>query len=89
MNRTQEPANEPDPKAVAAAHDLREKLNAECVILLGSRARGDYRENKSDVDFITIINGKWTATPNPSQRSPAEAIQKAATDSPSPSTQYP
>ena len=57
-DRMQETANEPDPKAVAAAQDLRKKLNAECVILLGSRARGDYRDNKSDVDFITIINGQ-------------------------------
>ena len=47
----------PDPRAVAAARDLRQSLDAECVILLGSRARGDYREGSSDVDFITIING--------------------------------
>ena len=47
----------PDPRAVAAARDLRQRLDAECVILLGSRARGDYREGSSDVDFITIING--------------------------------
>ena len=58
MDDMQKPANEPDPKAVAAAHDLRERLNAECVILLGSRARGDYRDNKSDVDFIAIISGQ-------------------------------
>ena len=47
----------PDPRAVAAARDLRQRLDAECVILLGSRARGDYREGSSDIDFITIING--------------------------------
>ena len=47
----------PDPRAVAAARDLRQKLDAECVILLGSRARGDYHEDTSDIDFITIING--------------------------------
>ena len=77
MNRTQEPANEPDPKAVAAAHDLREKLNAECVILLGSRARGDYRENKSDVDFITIINGQVDRNSEIQVReAAAEAIKK-------------
>ena len=35
----------------------RQKLDAECVILLGSRARGDYHEDTSDIDFITIING--------------------------------
>ena len=58
MDRMQESTNEPDPKAVAAAQDLRKRLNAECVILLGSRARGDYSENKSDVDFIAIISGQ-------------------------------
>ena len=47
----------PDPRAVAAARDLRQRLDAECVILLGSRARGDYQEDTSDIDFITIING--------------------------------
>ena len=57
MERAKGSARDPDPKAVAAAEDLRKRLNAECVILLGSRARGDYSENKSDVDFITIING--------------------------------
>lgn len=53
---TRKPANGPDPKGVAAARDLRKRLNAECVVLLGSRARGDYRENKLDVDFIAIVN---------------------------------
>lgn len=52
------PASGPDPRAVAAADDLRQRLDAECVILLGSRARGDYRDNKSDVDFIAIISGQ-------------------------------
>ena len=55
--RLPEKRSGPDPRAVAAARDLRQSLDAECVILLGSRARGDYREGSSDVDFITIING--------------------------------
>ena len=54
----QEPTRTPDARAVAAAEELRTIINAECVILLGSRARGDYSESKSDVDFITIINGQ-------------------------------
>lgn len=56
MNSLDNSANGPDPRAVAAGHDLRERLDAECVILLGSRARGDYQEHKSDVDFIVIID---------------------------------
>ena len=56
-DRLPEQRSGPDPRAVAAARDLRHRLDAECVILLGSRARGDYREGSSDVDFITIING--------------------------------
>ena len=56
-DRLPEKRSGPDPRAVAAARDLRQRLDAECVILLGSRAWGDYREGSSDIDFITIING--------------------------------
>ena len=63
----------PDPRAVAAARDLRQKLDAECVILLGSRARGDYHEGSSDIDFITKING-------PVDRDTEIRVRNAASD---------
>ena len=45
-----------DPKAVAVARAVYEAGRAESVILFGSRARGDYRED-SDIDLMVICDG--------------------------------
>ncbi len=47
----------PDSRAVAVARQLRDSLDAECVILFGPRARGDYRE-PSDIDLIVITSSE-------------------------------
>ncbi len=44
-----------DPRAVTAAETLRRAIDADCVILFGSRARADWNE-RSDVDLM-VING--------------------------------
>ena len=43
----------PDARAISVARQLRDTLDAECVILFGSRARSDWREH-SDIDLIVI-----------------------------------
>ena len=48
-----------DPRAVDVARQLREAINAECVILFGSRARSDWREH-SDVDLLIITGSEQT-----------------------------
>ena len=45
-----------DPRAVAVARAVYEAVRPESVILFGSRARGDYRED-SDVDLMLICDG--------------------------------
>ena len=45
-----------DPKAVAVARAVYEAVQPESVILFGSRARGDYRED-SDIDLMLICDG--------------------------------
>ena len=42
-----------DPRALQVARDLREAVDVECVILFGSRARGDWTE-RSDIDLMII-----------------------------------
>ena len=44
-----------DARAVTAAETLRQAIDADCVILFGSRARADWNE-RSDVDLM-VING--------------------------------
>ncbi len=44
-----------DPRAVTAAETLRRAIDADCVILFGSRARADWNE-RSDVDLM-VVNG--------------------------------
>ena len=45
-----------DPRAVAVARAVYEAVRPESVILFGSRARGDYRED-SDIDLMVICDG--------------------------------
>ena len=45
-----------DPKAVEVARAVYEAMRPESVILFGSRARGDYRED-SDIDLMVICDG--------------------------------
>ena len=42
-----------DPKAVDLARQFRQAIDADCVILFGSRARGDW-SNQSDVDLMVL-----------------------------------
>lgn len=61
----------PDPKAIAAAKHLRQAIDADCVLLFGSRARTDWND-ESDLDLVvlnnaapdqgTILNAQDTAT---------------------------
>ena len=53
MLRTTPGRTEPDPRALRVAHTLRDAIDVECVILFGSRARGDWTE-RSDVDLMII-----------------------------------
>ena len=48
-----------DPKAVAVARAVYEAARPEWVILFGSRARGDYRED-SDIDLMVICEGRMS-----------------------------
>ncbi len=48
-----------DPKAVAVARAVYEAARPEWVILFGSRARGDYRED-SDIDLMMICEGRMS-----------------------------
>ena len=43
----------PDTKALHVAKSLRDATDVECVILFGSRARGDWN-NRSDIDLMII-----------------------------------
>ena len=48
-----------DPKAVAVARAVYEAARPESVILFGSRARGDYRED-SDIDLMLVCEGRMS-----------------------------
>ena len=45
----------PDPAAVQLTTLAFEKINPDAAVLFGSRARGDYDENRSDVDIMLIV----------------------------------
>ena len=45
----------PDPPAVQLTTLAFEKINPDAAVLFGSRARGDYDENRSDVDIMLIV----------------------------------
>ncbi len=60
----------PDPKALHVAKTLRDVIDADCVILFGSRCRSDWREN-SDIDLM-IIN------PEIPEREGRKSIEKVA-----------
>ena len=52
--RTTPDATGPDARALRVAKGLRDAIDVECVILFGSRARGDWTE-RSDIDFRISI----------------------------------
>ncbi len=64
--------NVPDPQAAQVAKRLREAVDAECVILFGSRARGDHRPY-SDLDLIVI-------TEEPPDKTQLSALRDTAWD---------
>ena len=43
-----------DPRAVSVAREVRERMDAECVILFGSRSRADWT-GASDIDLMAIV----------------------------------
>ena len=43
-----------DPRAVSVARKARERIDAECVILFGSRSRADWN-GESDIDLMAIV----------------------------------
>ena len=47
------PRNAPDPEALAIARGMQERLQPAEVILLGSQATGDHRQD-SDVDLMAV-----------------------------------
>ena len=46
-----------DPRAVSVAREVRERMDAECVILFGSRSRGDWT-GASDIDLMAIVRDR-------------------------------
>ena len=64
-----------DPKAVAVARAVYDAVRPESVILFGSRARGDYRED-SDIDLLVISDDCYSRDARmKAQRAAAEATQ--------------
>ena len=51
--QTRPPSNAPDPRGLAIAREMQERLRPAEVILLGSRAAGDHRQD-SDVDLMAV-----------------------------------
>ena len=52
-------ANKPDPHALGIARAVQKRVAPDWVILFGSRAAGDYRED-SDVDILVVTQDKET-----------------------------
>ena len=52
--------NAPDPRALAIAQEIQERLHPAEVILLGSRAAGDHRPD-SDVDLMAVVPDETAA----------------------------
>ena len=46
-----------DPRAVSVAREVRERMDAECVILFGSRSRADWT-GESDIDLMAIVRDR-------------------------------
>ena len=61
-----------DARALRVAQALRDAIDAECVILFGSRARADWTE-RSDIDLMIVE----PAVPEPEQREKIESIGKS------------
>lgn len=47
-----------DPRALSIAQAIHQRENPQATILFGSRARGDYEENRSDVDILLVLPEK-------------------------------
>ena len=61
----------PDPKALYVAKALRDAIDAECIILFGSRARADWTSS-SDIDLMIISS----TLPNPEDTHSIEATAR-------------
>lgn len=59
----------PDPRAIKVAAMVAEQVEPELTILFGSRARGDYQEDRSDIDIMLVT-----------QTEPGESEQRQARD---------
>ena len=57
-----------DPRAVSVAQKARERIDAECIILFGSRSRADWNR-ESDIDLMAIV-----------RRAPARDERERATE---------
>ena len=73
--RTTPDAVEPDARALRVARALRNAIDAECVILFGSRARSDWTE-RSDIDLMIIE----PEIPEPAQRETIERVARELMD---------
>ena len=65
----------PDARALRVARSLRDAIDAECVILFGSRARGDWTE-RSDIDLMIIE----PEIPEPDQQETIERVARGLMD---------
>ncbi len=65
---------DPDPRAVTLAHVLRRSEQAELTILFGSRARGDYREGRSDIDIMLLVRREPDSEEKRKRIAAAEAV---------------
>ena len=65
-----------DPRALQVARELHRREQPELTILFGSRARGDYRENVSDIDIMLV----QPEPPSPEQQCRSELAALAAAE---------
>ncbi len=66
--------NKPDPHALGIARAVQERVAPDTVILFGSRAAGDYRED-SDVDILVVTDDKGRPR-NPRGMGAGDAVKK-------------
>lgn len=70
-------AGQPDPRALEVAQELHRAEQPEITILFGSRARGDYREGRSDVDIMLVQESPPTEAQERRTRDRAQAAGEA------------
>ena len=64
-----------DPRAVSVAREVRERMDAECVILFGSRSRADWT-GESDIDLMAIVRDR----PDPDEQTRAKDMAQRILD---------